>query len=179
MKRVILLSGILIMFLSASDIMAQRGRQDNRGRNDRDRREDVRRDDRRGNDHRRDDRNYRGNDRNGRKDKYGRTVRVVDRRVYRDNGRRYDRRPVVVRNTRVYYDYDFKRGRRVQVNRGFRPSTRHIWISGYWTYDSRLRREVWIDGHWSLRMSNHRWIAGHYRVFNGVRIWIDGSWTVR
>lgn len=178
MKRVILLSAILIMFFSASDMLAQRGRQDNRGRGDR--KEDVRRDDRRGNDRRRDDRDddFRRNDRDGRKDRYGRSVRVVDRRVYRDNGRVYRNRPVVVRNTKVYYDYDFKRSRRIEVNRGYRPSARHIWISGYWHYDSRFRREVWIDGHWSLRMAHHRWIPGHYRAFNGVRIWIDGCWTV-
>ena len=164
------------MFFSASDMLAQRGRQDNRGRGDR--KEDVRRNDHRNDDRRRNDRDYHRNDRDGRKDRYGRTVRVVDRRVYRDNGRGYRNRPVVVRNSRVYYDYDFKRGRRIQVNRGFRPSARHIWISGYWHYDPRLRREVWIDGHWSLRMSHHRWVPGHYGLFNGVRIWIEGVWTV-
>ncbi|WP_420385330.1 hypothetical protein [Roseivirga sp.] len=172
MKRVILLSGILIMFFSA-DILAQRGRQDNRGR--RDRKEDVRRNDR-GRD-----------DRDGRKDRYGRTVKVVDRRVYRDNGRdfrnrnngrRFNDRGYYTRNSRVYYDYDFKRGRRVKVNRGYRPSNRHIWVSGYWHYDRRLRRDIWIDGHWSLRLSQHRWMPGHYRVFNGVRVWIEGCWTV-
>ncbi|MBO6660723.1 MULTISPECIES: hypothetical protein [Roseivirga] len=178
MKRVILLSGILLMFFSASDMLAQRGRQDDRRRGDR--KEDVRRDNRKGDDRRRDGRNngYRDNDRKGRKDKYGRTVKVVDRRVYRNNGRRYNNRPVVVRNTRVYYDYDFRRGRRIKVNRGYRPSARHIWISGYWTYDRRLRRDVWVDGYWSVRRNNHRWVPGHYRRFNGVRIWIDGCWTI-
>ena len=176
MKRVILLSGILLMFFSASDMLAQRGRQDNRGRGDK--KENVRNNDRRGSEDRRDDRNYRNNDRDGRRDKYGRTVRVVDRRVYRDNGRSFNNRPVVVRNRNVYFDYDFKRGRRIQVNRGFRPSARHIWVSGYWAYDARFRREIWIDGHWSLRLSSHRWVPGHYRIFNGARIWIDGCWTV-
>ena len=163
MKRVILLSGILIMFFSASDMFAQRG---GRG-NDRNRKEEVRRNDRR------------GNDRDFRKDKYGRSVRVVDARVYRDNGRRGNGnfRPDA-RNSRVYYDYDFRRGRRIAVNRGYRPSARHIWVSGYWQFNPRLRREVWVDGHWSLRRSNHRWVAGHYSAFNGVRIWVDGCWTV-
>ncbi len=164
MKRVILLlSGILIMFFSASDMFAQRGRK----ANDRNKKEEVQRDNR-GRD-----------DRNGRKDKYGRTVRVINRNVYRDNGRRDARayRPVD-RNSGVYYDYDFKRGRRIAVTRGFRPSARHIWISGYWQFNPRLRRDVWVDGYWSLRRTNHRWVSGHYRAFNGVRIWVEGSWTV-
>ena len=163
MKRVILLSALLVIFFSASDMFAQRG---GRG-NDRNRREDVR-----NNDPRRDDQEFR-------KDKYGRSVRVVNTRVYRDNSRYENGRlRADSRSSRVYYEYDYRRGRRIAVNRGFRPSSRHIWISGYWEYNPRLRRDVWVDGYWSLRRSNHRWVDGHYRVFNGVRIWVDGCWTV-
>ncbi|WP_286754875.1 hypothetical protein [Roseivirga sp. UBA838] len=166
MKRVILIISAVFLFFSASEMFAQRGRQSDRDRDRReDRREDVRRNDR----HR---------DRDEIRDRHGRSVRVIDCRVYRDRGWRYDRRPTPVRNTRVYYDYDFRNGRRIAVRRGYRPSNRHIWVSGYWHYDHRLRRDIWIDGHWSVRRSHHRWVPGHYRVFNGIRIWVEGCWTV-
>lgn len=181
MKRVILLSGILIMFFSASDILAQRRKQENRDRGNR--KEDVRKNDRndrnkdRGREFNKNDRNHRNN---SSKDRFGRDVRLVNRRVYKDNRRPvYNTRIVSNRNSRVYYDYDFRSGRRFKVNRGFRPSNRHIWIAGNWNYDRKLRRDVWVGGHWSLRRSFHRWIPGHYQVFNGTRIYIEGCWTIR
>ncbi|WP_422006973.1 hypothetical protein [Roseivirga pacifica] len=169
MKKRILLIGILLAGFMAQDALAQRGkRDDDRGR---DRREDVRRGDRR-DDHKgkkgkftpvrndrghRNDRTYRGRDdrRRGWKN-YGRSTTVSARR---------------------YYDYDFRRGKRIVVRRGVRPSGRHIWVSGHWRYDRRLRRDVWIGGHWSLQRSYHRWVPAHYAVLGGANIWVEGCWT--
>ena len=168
MKKRILFIEILLLGFVAQDALAQRGRRDDgRGR---ERREDVRKNDRRNdrpgkkgkftpvkNDRRHDNRSYRGRDdrRSGWKN-YGRSTSV---------------------SARGYYDYDFRRGRRIAVRRGVRPSSRHIWVSGHWRFDRRLRRDVWIGGHWSKRRTYHRWVPAHYAVLGGVRIWVEGCWT--
>lgn len=117
---------------------------------------------------------------NSRNSKKSRTVRVVDRRVTSNRGwsnygysssGRYD--------SRRFYDFDSRRGIRILVNRGYRPSQRHIWVAGHWRFSQRFGREIWVDGSWSIRRSNHRWVKGHYQRVNGLRIWIDGCWTIR
>lgn len=176
MKRVILLSAILFLSFAASDLSAQRRGDDQRMRG---RRENVSKDKSRKN-----DRDFRfkrkRKERLVDRDRFGRQVRVVNRNAYAWSGRsNRGNRWARDRRANIYYDYDFRRGRRIKVNRGIRPSNRHIWVSGYWQYDRRLRRDVWIGGHWSLRRTYHRWIPAHYQVFNGARIWIEGCWTVR
>lgn len=179
MKRVILLSAILFLGFVSSDLSAQRSGEYQRRRG---REENLSKDKFRKNDRDLRDDRFRGKRREkfAKRDRFGREVRVVNRnaiawsgRSIRNNGWASDRRPT------VYYDYDFRRGRKIRVNRGLRPSNRHIWVSGYWQYNRRLRRDVWVGGHWSLRRSYHRWVPAHYQIFNGAKIWIEGCWTVR
>lgn len=117
---------------------------------------------------------------NNRRSKDNRIVRVVDRRVSRNSGwRNYGYSNSGRYDSRRFYDFDSRRGVRILVNRGYRPSQRHIWVAGHWTFSQRYGREVWIDGRWSIRRSNHRWVAGYYQRANGLNIWIDGCWTIR
>ena len=167
MKRALLTIAILLFTGLSADVLAQRTRQDSR----KPRKEETL-----------------NNRREGKKPKNNngyrveRISRVVDRRVTRDRGwRNYGSSNTVgLRNTRNvrFYDYDFRRGRRVLVDRGYRPSNRHIWVTGHWRYSPRFRRDVWVDGHWSIRRANHRWIPGRYQRLNGVRIWVEGCWSV-
>lgn len=196
MKRVLLTIGIVLLSVGSTDLMAQRVRGDY----GRDGRKEVVEDKRKGKTHLK-GKNKVGVTRHGQrggKDVYvtqsarkrgkftpvnnrrrGRSERVVDYRYGRNNGWvNYGRAGTVGRGYYDYYDYDFRRGRRIAIHRGLRPSNRHIWVGGHWRYDPRLGRDVWVDGRWSLRRANHRWAPGRYRVFNGSRIWVDGCWTV-
>ncbi|HEY8936189.1 MAG TPA: hypothetical protein VIM65_13245 [Cyclobacteriaceae bacterium] len=29
------------------------------------------------------------------------------------------------------------------------PGPGHIWVSGMWRWDRRLRRSIWVEGYWS------------------------------
>jgi len=195
MKKALLTIAILLFTGLSVDVLAQRKRSDDRkpskeatlnNKNRRDSKNYA--DDRNSNVVKRDKRgnqNYSNNNRN-RQNSYGknksrdnRLVRVVDRRVSRDRGWRNTGSSITVGfgNNR-FYDYDFRSGRRFLVNRGYRPSNRHIWLAGHWRYNPRLRRDVWVDGLWSIRRANHRWIPGRYQRLNGVRIWVDGRWSV-
>jgi hypothetical protein len=172
MKRVILFVGIMLVGLFAEgEIQAQRRNNDSRGNRDRNKVE--KRNDNRG---RNDDRKkvY-----SSRTNKNGRSETVVKKVVVRNNGYRYSDSRRNNRWTRVnnsYYDYDFRNGRRHTVYRSAAPSSRHIWVNGYWEYDRRLRREVWISGHWAVRRDYHRWQDGRYSVIGGVRVWVPGVW---
>lgn len=158
MKKVILI-GMLLLFSSAlSEVLAQRGKQQ-----DRNRQEQVRRGDRGQN---------RGkftpvNNRRGQK-------RKVNRVVVNNNWRNYGR-SVTLRD-RGFYDFDSRRGRRVYVRRGLRPSNGHIWLAGHWSFNARIGRDVWVDGRWVVRRNNHRWRAAHYERVNDRRVWVDGCW---
>lgn len=165
MKRALLTIAILLFTGLSADLLAQRTRQDNR----QPRREEALNNKREGKKPKNNNRGY----------KAERTSRVVDRRVTRDRGwSNYGYSNTVGRSNVRYYDYDFRTGRRIQVNRGRRPSNNHIWIAGHSRYSPRFRRDVWVDGRWSIRRANHRWVPGRYQRLNGVRVWIAGCWSV-
>lgn len=164
MKKALLTISILLFVGLSADVLAQRNRPGDR----KPRREETlnnRRDNKRG---------FKQKNRNRRREE-----RVVSHRVYRDRGWRNSGYSDTYGNRRGrYYDYDFRRGRRIVVNRGYRPSKRHIWVSGHWKYSRRLGRDIWVDGRWAVRRAYHRWVPGRYQRFNGIRIWVDGCWSV-
>tara|TARA_R110001592_G_scaffold1788_1_gene10605 strand:- start:975 stop:1511 length:537 start_codon:yes stop_codon:yes gene_type:complete len=174
MKRVILLIGIMVVGLFAEgEIQAQRRSNDSRNNRDKNKVE-KRNDDRKGNDDRKKVYNTSVN-------RNGRTETVVKKVVVRNNGYRYsDSRSnsgwTRVNNYSYDYDYDFRNGSRNRVYRSSAPSSRHIWVNGYWEYDRRLRRDVWVSGHWTVRRDYHRWQDGRYSVMGGVRVWVPGVW---
>lgn len=168
----------MIALVGTSDLLAQRGRDRDGNRGNRDRWEDSR--DRRDRDDRRgfQDFNRRG-DRRGDRGyvvRNGRRERVVDRRRIRYDGYGYPTRPR--RGYQVVYDYDFRNGRRFRINRAPRPSVRHIWVPGHWRFSHRRGHDVWVRGGWTIRGRNHRWVAGHYARFGGARTWVPGCWSV-
>ncbi len=159
MKKILLI-GLLILFGSAlSQTFAQRGRQQDRNRQERVERND------RGQDRGR----FRPNENRRRGQQ-----RWRDREYVANNWRNYGGSRTF--RGRGHYDFDFRRGRRVFVRRGLRPSNRHIWLAGHWRFNRRLGRDVWIDGRWVVRARNHRWRPAHYERIDGRRIWVDGCW---
>ncbi|OEK06409.1 YXWGXW repeat-containing protein [Roseivirga misakiensis] len=183
MKKALLTLAILLFTGLSVEVLAQRKRSD-----DRSPRKEATLNNRRDADLRNSRNNRNSNIRNNKRNnkayvknnrRADRVVRVVDRRVSRDRGWTNYGYADTRRNNRSYYDFDARRGRRILVNRGYRPSNRHIWLAGYWSYNPRLRRDVWVEGRWAIRRANHRWIAGHYQRVNGRRVWIDGCWTIR
>ena len=186
MKKALLTIAILLFTGLSVDVLAQRKRSDDRkprkevtlnnknrvGNKNNAKNRGSNYDDR----NRRDDRGYSKNTKSNKQ----RVVRVVDRRVSRSNGwRNYGYSDTQRNNSRRYYDFDSRRGRRILVNRGYRPSQRHIWVAGHWRYNPRFGRDIWVDGGWDIRRANHRWVEGHYRRVNSIRIWIDGCWSIR
>lgn len=185
MKKSVLIFGIaMIALLSAGDLAAQRGRSQDRGGGDRDRREERGQRDRNGqnrdgyrNDNRRDNRGtYRGNDR-GLRNRNGRSERVVSTRTVRYDGYRNAGYPRRGGRLSVIYDYDYRNGRRFRLERRARPSVRHIWINGHWRFSRRLQRDIWVGGEWAVQARHHRWVDGHYERFGRGRTWVAGCWT--
>lgn len=167
MKRAVLYIGIVVLGLfTESEILAQR-----RGISERNLSGRIAS---RSNE-RRDDRLDKSNNRRVTIDTEGRRVVEVKQVVLRSDGIRYFNRN---NNWSRYddFDYDFRNGRRIAVSRGISPSSRHIWMNGYWEYDRRLRREVWVSGHWAVRKENHRYQDAQYAYFGGVRVWVPGFW---
>lgn len=56
-----------------------------------------------------------------------------------------------------------------------RPSSRHVWISGHWTY--RNSKYVWVPGKWvKPPTTKATWVAGHWKKKNGGWVWVAGYW---
>jgi hypothetical protein len=55
------------------------------------------------------------------------------------------------------------------------PSSRHVWIPGYWSY--RDNRYVWISGRWELPpRSGAAWIAPRWVPEGGAYRFYEGYW---
>lgn len=80
-----------------------------------------------------------------------------ERRSYRKQGRRYERRASYRQNVR-------------------KPGKRYVWVSGYWQYNRRLNRDVWVAGYWAKPSRRVRWVPPHYEVYGRSRVWIEGAW---
>ncbi len=56
-----------------------------------------------------------------------------------------------------------------------RPSSRHVWIPGYWTY--RDSRYVWISGRWELPPRDGSvWVAPRWVPEGGAYRFYEGYW---
>jgi hypothetical protein len=58
---------------------------------------------------------------------------------------------------------------------GRRPSVRHVWVGGHWTW--RKGSYVWTKGRY-VQAPRHgaRWVAGHWKRHHGGWIWVAGYW---
>src|SRR5438034_225698 len=54
-----------------------------------------------------------------------------------------------------------------------RPSSRHVWVPGQWTWDGHW---TWIWGHWQLGRSGQTWVAGRWEQSGSSWRWAAGSW---
>jgi len=63
---------------------------------------------------------------------------------------------------------------RVEV-RGVAPGPGHIWVAGYYRWDSG--DYVWVPGHWEARpRARARWVEGHWRHTRHGWYWVEGHW---
>ncbi len=59
---------------------------------------------------------------------------------------------------------------------GARPSPRHVWIPGRWTYDHD--RYTWGAGYWTLPPHDGGvWVPGHWVDRDGGWFWAEGHWA--
>lgn len=93
--------------------------------------------------------------------------------VYRtsDRGRNND----VFKSERGQHRRYYKPKKRFR--RDLRPTRKHLWVSGYWSYDKRLRRDVWVSGYWARPNRRISWVPGHYERYGRSRVWVSGCWT--
>lgn len=65
--------------------------------------------------------------------------------------------------------------RREAVRERERPSSGHIWVAGYWRYDSR--GYDWVPGHWEQPPRDRRtWVEPRWENRGGVHVFIEGTW---
>ena len=56
-----------------------------------------------------------------------------------------------------------------------RPSRRHVWVGGYWSY--RSSNYVWVKGRWAVPPRHGgKWVAGHWSKRSGGWVWVTGYW---
>jgi hypothetical protein len=56
-----------------------------------------------------------------------------------------------------------------------RPSSRHVWIAGYWGWHEG--KHVWMGGHWELPPREHAvWEAPRWESRNGGFVFVEGRW---
>jgi len=64
--------------------------------------------------------------------------------------------------------------REVVVERS-RPSTRHVWIGGYWRHDGRAY--IWAPGRWELPpRARVIWVKPRWELRGGTYVFVDGAW---
>ena len=45
------------------------------------------------------------------------------------------------------------------------PGPGHVWVSGYWTWDRRYKRNVWVNGYWARVPQRHHFYGRRVRVY--------------
>ncbi len=65
--------------------------------------------------------------------------------------------------------------RREYIDERYRPSLRHVWVTGYWRHDGRAF--VWIPGRWDLPPRGYReWSEPRWERRDGTYIFVEGRW---
>jgi hypothetical protein len=60
-------------------------------------------------------------------------------------------------------------------HRGYRPSPRHVWVSGYHRWDGRAY--VWEPGRWEVPPRAHAvWVAPRWRHRHDGYVFVEGRW---
>ena len=59
--------------------------------------------------------------------------------------------------------------------RSRRPSRRHVWVGGYWSW--RSHKYVWVKGRWTVPPRHGgKWVAGRWSKRSGGWVWVAGYW---
>src|SRR4051812_36764226 len=57
-----------------------------------------------------------------------------------------------------------------------RPSSQHVWINGYWTWQNN--RYEWMSGHWEVPPSSATaWVAPRWQQEGGSYRFYEGHWN--
>jgi hypothetical protein len=63
----------------------------------------------------------------------------------------------------------------VRERRGPQPSSRHVWIAGYWAWHDG--RHVWLSGHWELPpRPRAEWVEPRWEHRGNGYVFIEGVW---
>jgi hypothetical protein len=63
----------------------------------------------------------------------------------------------------------------IHEHRAYRPSPRHVWISGYHRWDDRAY--VWERGRWEVPPREHAvWVVPHWRHRHDGYVFVAGYW---
>jgi WXXGXW repeat (2 copies) len=63
----------------------------------------------------------------------------------------------------------------IREHRTYRPSPRHVWITGYHRWDGRAY--VWEPGRWEVPPREHVvWVAPHWRHRHDGYVFVAGYW---
>ena len=55
------------------------------------------------------------------------------------------------------------------------PSSRHVWVPGYWGW--RGGRHVWVEGRWMLPPRGHAvWVEPRWERRHGHYVFVEGFW---
>lgn len=53
-----------------------------------------------------------------------------------------------------------------------------VWVSGYWSWDTRRDDWVWVSGVWVHAPQGRHWVPGYWSVADDGWRWVPGSWAV-
>ena len=63
----------------------------------------------------------------------------------------------------------------VVEHRPYRPSYRHVWVSGYHRWDGH--RYYWVRGYWAVPPHRHAvWVAPRWEYRHGGYVFVAGHW---
>ena len=87
----------------------------------------------------------------------GHTPRGIVNQVYQSN--------YSIHNNRPFYH-----------NRGHHRTHNYIWVEGYWKWSRTYQDYFWVEGRWIRKSQGRTYVAGSYKLINGIRIWVSGFW---
>jgi len=61
-------------------------------------------------------------------------------------------------------------------NREHNRYNNYIWVEGYWKWSKTYQDYFWVEGRWIRKRQGRTYIAGSYKLKNGIKIWISGFW---
>jgi hypothetical protein len=58
------------------------------------------------------------------------------------------------------------------------PSQKHIWVHGFWRWDTGANKHIWVQGRYELPKTNgHVWYPNRWSHDNGHWVFVPGRWA--